>query len=549
MPKRTQWSLHWLTLAVVLPLLVLAGFAWWGTQSQLKAAWAEAREEAERLAPVLAEDLAVQLNAGLVTVATYPEPPVPGVPSELDAVLDGTDLAALATLRDNPQAGLSPAGLPRRALAAIRLHELDRTKQSQVFLSKLLVDEVPSTLTEVMLERPDFLDGRKEWDRQEVIRRVARTAPDEDGWVRDPDGGIHWVDVQPDSGSIRYLDFSTALDQWNPHDRGLPRWAKARAHIGRTEGPVLASVPIHFGKDLALSIFPHRGGSALEEPVRRQQRWIFTMLGVSVITAMVALTVLHRTLRRERQLSEMKSQFVASVSHELRAPVASIRLMADALEAEKVAPETAKEFHRLIAREGARLSTLVGNVLDHARIEQGRKLWKMEPCDLSSLVTDTVRVMEPLAQEKGITLKQGLSAGEAVVDADAIQQALVNLLDNAIKFSPPGTAITVTLACDEERDTWRLSVSDQGPGIPKEEQSRIFERFYRPGDELRRETQGTGIGLSLVKSIAEAHGGTITVESERGKGSAFTLSGSAGLQGALLDHSSRSDDRRSREET
>ena len=147
----------------------------------------------------------------------------------------------------------------------------------------------------------------------------------------------------------------------------------------------------------------------------------------------------------------------------------------------------------------------------------------MEPCDLAALVADTVRVMEPLAQEKGITLKQDLAAAEATVDADAIQQALVNLLDNAIKFSPPGTAITTTLAIDEERRTWRLSVRDEGPGIPKDELGRIFERFYRPGDELRRETQGTGIGLSLVKSIAEAHGGAVTVASEPGRGSTFTL--------------------------
>jgi signal transduction histidine kinase len=233
--------------------------------------------------------------------------------------------------------------------------------------------------------------------------------------------------------------------------------------------------------------------------------------------------MLHRTLHRERQLNEMKSQFVASVSHELRAPVASIRLMADALEAEKVPPETAKEFHRLIAREGARLSTLVGNVLDHARIEQGRKVWKMEPCDLTLLVADTVRVMEPLAQEKRVTLEQELSAVEATADADAIQQALVNLLDNAIKFSPQGSFIVIALEANEERRSWSMSVRDDGPGIPKEEQSHIFERFYRPGDELRRETQGTGIGLSLVKSIVEAHRGAVAVESEPGRGSTFTL--------------------------
>jgi signal transduction histidine kinase len=287
----------------------------------------------------------------------------------------------------------------------------------------------------------------------------------------------------------------------------------------------------------------------VDSALRNQKKWAASLLGVAAAVSFGGLFMLHRTLRRERQLNEMKSQFVASVSHELRAPVASIRLMADALEEGKVAPETAREFHRLIAREGARLSTLVGNVLDHARIEQGRKVWKMEPCDLSSLVADTARVMEPLAQEKGITLKEVLSSVEANVDADAIQQALVNLLDNAIKFSPRGATVTTTLSINEERRGWCLSVRDEGPGIPKEEQARIFERFYRPGDELRRETQGTGIGLSLVKSIAEAHRGKVTVESELGKGSTFTLFAMTGLQADHLDHSSRSEDRRSQEKT
>jgi signal transduction histidine kinase len=173
--------------------------------------------------------------------------------------------------------------------------------------------------------------------------------------------------------------------------------------------------------------------------------------------------------------------------------------------------------------EGARLSTLVGNVLDHARIEQGRKVWKMDLCDLSALAADTLRVMEPLAREKGIQLESELDAVEATVDAGAIQQALVNLLDNAIKFSPPGTTVETSLAIDGA--SWKLAVRDQGPGIPKEEQHRIFERFYRPGDELRRETQGTGIGLSLVKSIAEAHGGRVLLDSTLEKGSVFTLIG------------------------
>ena len=277
---------------------------------------------------------------------------------------------------------------------------------------------------------------------------------------------------------------------------------------------------MEFGQGLGLQIIAARP-DLIEASARRQGQWTLGLLGCAVLVSGSALGMMHHSIRRERRLSEMKSQFVASVSHELRAPVASIRLMADALEEEKVEPETAKEFHRLIAREGARLSTLVANVLDHARIEQGRKVWNMEPSDLAALTNETLRVMEPLAKEKEIILEADLSAVEAVVDAGAIQQALVNLLDNAIKFSPRGTTVRTSLTTNVNH--WCLAVRDQGPGISKEEHHRIFERFYRPGDELRRETQGTGIGLSLVKSIVEAHGGVVELTSAPDKGSEFRL--------------------------
>jgi len=525
MPKRSSTSLHWLTLAVLLPLGVLASLAWWGTRTQLKAAWTDARAEAERMAPLLAQSYTAAIESEIATLPTYPDPPVPGQASELDAILDGKDLAALEAIRDNPEAGISPAGLPRRALAAMRLHELDRWRQSRNYLSDFLSREVPSTLTETALKRPDLLHGQMRWREAEKIRDLAKKVRDPDGeWLQDETG--HPLFIRNQGTALAYFPAPGARRTWDEHKQGLPRWAFTHTHLGKPQEPtwpILATVPVGPGKGLFLSISPYGYGDLLEAPIRRQQRWIFAMLAGSLLTAFLALFFIHRTLRRERQLNDMKSQFVASVSHELRAPVASIRLMADALEAEKVAPETAREFHRLIAREGARLSTLVGNVLDHARIEQGRRVWKMEPCDLESLVADTLRVMEPLAREKNITLRSVLSPLEAAVDAGAIQQALVNLLDNAIKFSPAGCTVETTLSVDEERRTWHIAVRDEGPGIAKAEQARIFERFYRPGDELRRETQGTGIGLSLVKAIAEAHGGSVTVESEPGQGSIFTL--------------------------
>ncbi len=120
-----------------------------------------------------------------------------------------------------------------------------------------------------------------------------------------------------------------------------------------------------------------------------------------------------------------------------------------------------------------------------------------------------------------------MSAGpiEAKVDGRAVQQALVNLMDNALKHSPPGDTVTLSLErlVDPTQGSLRLSVGDHGPGIPREEHQRIFERFYRRGSELRRETQGVGIGLSIVKHIAEAHGGRVEVESEPGQGSRFSI--------------------------
>ena len=516
MPKRSAPSLLWLTLAVVLPLLILAAVAWWGTRSQLKAAWAEARTEAARIAPALATDLEHDLKASINTIPTYPHPPVPGTASPKDEILDGTDLDALEALRNDQEAGVSPAGLPRRALAALLIHRLDPSRQGND-LESILTIEAPSILTSRAMD--SILTGdivRSRWQEEEMVRALQS---EDDTWIRNGDEFFYIVKENNSLGYAKVPDIPLNFDG------DLPSWTQARLTLASDPGTphALASTPVRLGNGLLLLLQPVV--DHIERPVRRQQRWIFTILAASFVTAAGALAALNFTLRHERKLNEMKSQFVASVSHELRAPVASIRLMADALEAEKVDQETAKKFHRLIAREGSRLSTLVSNVLDHSRIEQGRRTWKKEPCDLCELTADTLRVMEPLATEKNLSLASELSPTEASVDADAIQQALINLLDNAIKFSPPGSTITTRLSSDDSHGSWSISVQDCGPGVPKHEQGMIFERFYRPGDELRRETQGTGIGLSLVKAITEAHDGTAYVVSREGKGSTFTITG------------------------
>lgn len=294
---------------------------------------------------------------------------------------------------------------------------------------------------------------------------------------------------------------------------------------------------------------------------RKRQMLFGALIALVTVVAGVGTWQLQRSLQAQFALNEQKSNFVSSVSHELRAPIASVRLMAESLERGNVTePAKQREYFRFIGQECRRLSALIANVLDFARIEQGRKQYEFEPTDLRALVEITVKLMEPYAAERGVKLElRGESQGngcqgnedgkqetppshspdihspdfnlELSLDGRAIQQALVNLIDNAIKHSAAGQTVTVTLEArnaepgtrNEASGTFNLSVSDHGPGIPISEREKIFERFYRLGSELRRETPGVGIGLSIVKHIVEAHGGRVLVESEVGKGSRFTI--------------------------
>jgi signal transduction histidine kinase len=302
-----------------------------------------------------------------------------------------------------------------------------------------------------------------------------------------------------------------------------------------------------------------RDADAYFRSAARRQTLFSVLILIAVGAGVAAAWTLRRSLFRQFALNEQKSNFVSSVSHELRAPIASVRLLAESLERGTVRePAQQREYFRFIGQECRRLSALIENVLDFARIEQGRKQYEFEPTDLRVLVATTVRLMEPMAMEKGVSLgakmpDDGCRIPDAVVDGRAIQQALVNLLDNAIKHSPAGAVVEVRLeaaipdaGCQTpdagpppsgirnpasgihppssiRHSRLLLSVTDHGPGIPASEHARIFERFHRLGSELRRETQGVGIGLSIVKHIVEAHSGRVRVESEVGRGSRFVL--------------------------
>ena len=261
------------------------------------------------------------------------------------------------------------------------------------------------------------------------------------------------------------------------------------------------------------------------------------VIGVSFLAALAGLIAARRAFERQLRLNELKSNFVSSVSHELRAPIASVRLMAESLERGKIAGEQKqRDYFRFIGQECRRLSSLIENVLDFSRIEQGRKQFDFEPTDLVALARQTVQLMRTYGDERQITLALAIPDSQVailgtqpVLDGKAIQQALVNLIDNAMKHSPQGGTVEVGLEAHTGEAPGTgvsrvcLWVEDHGEGIPAGEQGKIFERFYRRGSELRRETQGVGIGLSIVKHLVEAHGGSVRVRSAPGQGSRFTI--------------------------
>jgi signal transduction histidine kinase len=247
-----------------------------------------------------------------------------------------------------------------------------------------------------------------------------------------------------------------------------------------------------------------------------------TLLVLVFLLCGIALTI--RATDREARLAQAKSNFVSNVSHELKTPLALLSLFSEILELGRVNSEEKKtEYYRIIRHESLRLNKMIDNILDFSKIEAGRKTYVFADGDMAEVIEDVLSSYRYQIITSGFDIQTNIQPDlpPVLIDRDAMTQAISNLLDNAIKYSREVKQLTITT--QTLGANLSIEIADQGIGIPRAEQTKIFEKFYRVGDGLVHDVKGSGLGLSLVKHIIEAHHGTISVESDVGKGSRFTI--------------------------
>jgi len=250
---------------------------------------------------------------------------------------------------------------------------------------------------------------------------------------------------------------------------------------------------------------------------------LVTTLGVAILAGG---SLLLWQARRSEADATQKTSFVANVSHEFKTPLTTIRLYAELLEQGRVAgTEKQAEYLRTIGRETQRLARLVGNALEFSRLEQGRKKFERTPVDVGAALGQLLDTHAPRLAEAGLRVERRLPSEplNVVTDRDALEQIVLNLLDNAAKYAAGGGEVTVELATPRPGGGIAVRVLDRGPGVPEGQRGRIFEKFHRLDDALTSEQSGTGLGLSIARQLARGLGGEVRCEAREGGGAAFIL--------------------------
>ena len=253
-----------------------------------------------------------------------------------------------------------------------------------------------------------------------------------------------------------------------------------------------------------------------------RQNLLFTI--VALVLLLLGLALMLRATRRELKLVEAKGTFVSNVSHELKTPLALIRLFGETLEMGRVNnQEEMRNYGRIINRESSRLTQLINNILDFSRIEAGRREYQFVETDIAEMIEEALRSYEYQLNSAGFEVTKDIQPDLPLIlaDTEALAQAILNLLNNAIKYSTGVKRIEVH--AQQRGQKLAIEVADYGIGIPRSDHQKIFEKFYRVNTGLVHDIKGSGLGLAIVRHIVEAHHGEILVDSAPGSGSRLTI--------------------------
>ena len=326
---------------------------------------------------------------------------------------------------------------------------------------------------------------------------------------------------------------NTVLPNQDPNDTSHPQPA-IMVRTARDQSPLASSICWDGGAPEVErgfeTVFPglvlgmKTRGATIESISAKFLRTSFLILGGLSLLMAGGMWLTYRNVSRELALAKLKSDFVSNVSHELRTPLALIRLYAETLELRRLTnPAKQHEYHEIIRKESERLTGLINNILDFSRIEAGKKEYTFRETDLADLVRSTLESYRFEIEQNGFRYEETIENNlpPLQVDREAIARSLLNLVNNAVKYSNGEKYLGIHLY--RQNGSVNLEVVDHGIGIPANEQSKIFDKFYRVGDPLVHNTKGSGLGLSLVQHIVQAHGGEVAVESTPGKGSKFVI--------------------------
>ncbi|HKP60476.1 MAG TPA: HAMP domain-containing sensor histidine kinase [Polyangiales bacterium] len=299
-------------------------------------------------------------------------------------------------------------------------------------------------------------------------------------------------------GELRQAARVVALDAANPYSRDLPEWTRPDRGYQHRFGEPFASM----SAQLSLDTLPELETSP----------YLYVLFALLLLLGALALYAGYRMVAAVVGYAERRNDFVSAVTHELKTPLTAIRMYGEMLR-DDVVPEPQKRsrYYRIITAESERLTRLIENVLELARIERGQRSVSLAMGDVATVVRETLEVLEPHASDLGFKLELQTSGDlpEVCFDRDALSQVLFNLVDNALKYSAEASQRTITIHCEAQPDAVLVRVADRGPGVAPQHLARIWQPFYRAERELTRTHKGTGIGLALVRGLVERMGGQV----------------------------------------